>query len=93
MTHDVLASLLAMALGGAGFAVGLAYFAALKWTVRLYGSPDGSFAAAALTIGRLVGVAILLVLAAKLGAVALLAAFLGFLVARSVALHRARRAG
>lgn len=91
-THDAVASVLAVSACAAGFAVGLAYFAALKRTVNLFGSGGGRLVAAALSIGRLVGMAGFLGLTAMLGAVPLLAAFLGFLAARAVAVRAVRRA-
>jgi F1-F0 ATPase (N-ATPase) AtpR subunit len=90
--RDALASVLAVSACAAGFAVGLAYFAALKRTVKLFGSGGGRLMAAALIIGRLAGMAVFLGLAAMLGAVPLLSAFLGFLAARAVAVRAVRRA-
>lgn len=78
----------------AGFAFGLVYFAMLRRTTAgLYGSGHSWFEPAMLILGRIAGAAILLTFAAKLGAGPLLAAFLGFLLARSAALHTARRSG
>lgn len=81
------------AISVAGFAVGLVYFAMLRRTAELYGAGRGWLGPAALTLGRVAGVAILLAFAAKLGAGPLLAAFLGFLVARMAMLHTVRRSG
>jgi hypothetical protein len=44
-------------------------------------------------VGRFAGVLAFLTVAAKLGAVALLAAFVGFLLARSVVLRLAQKTG
>jgi NhaP-type Na+/H+ or K+/H+ antiporter len=95
MTHGGLASAATLALATAltGFAFGLVYFAALKRTVALYGAGRGWLGPTALTLGRLAVAVVLLVLAARLGAVPLLAAFAGFLAARALALRAARRAG
>ena len=87
----VTAPMLASAMAAAGLTVGLSYFALLRRTVQLYGSGHIHLASVALTLARLVGAAVFLAFAARLGATSLLAAFLGFLAARSVALRRARR--
>lgn len=73
-----------------GFALGLAYFAALRRTVTLFAAGRGWLAPVALTLGRLAAAIIVLGLAAKLGATALLAMFVGFLVARAVAVRTGR---
>jgi hypothetical protein len=95
MTHEAPTSILAVAsaLAVAGFAVGLAYFAMLRRTVSLYGSGNRRLAPAALTIGRIAGAAAFLLLAARLGPLPLLATYLGFLLARGLALRAARRTG
>jgi hypothetical protein len=76
-----------------GFMFGLLYFATLKRTVALFATGCGWFDPVALTLGRTGAAVVFLALAAKLGAASLLAAFLGFLLARSMALAAARRAG
>jgi hypothetical protein len=81
------------AISVAGFAAGLVYFAMLRRTAELCGSACGWLGPAALTLGRVAGAAILLAFAAKLGAGPLLAAFLGFLLARTAMLHTVRRSG
>lgn len=83
----------AAAMAAAGLVFGLGYFAALRRTVHLFGSGRGRFAPAALTLGRILAAVVFLLSAARLGALALLAAFLGFLLARALALRAARRAG
>ena len=76
----------------AGLVFGLVYFASLKRSVTLFVGGKGWFGPLALTLGR-IGVAVaFLYVAAKLGAAPLLAAFIGFLMARVLAL-RERRAG
>lgn len=92
MTHtDWISSLTIMAIGG--FAFGLLYFAALKRTVLTLASHRGVLAPLSLTLGRVAAAVGFLALAARLGAAPLLAAFVGFLVARAVALRRERRIG
>jgi hypothetical protein len=84
----------AVIMGPAGTAFGLAYFTALRRTVGLYrGNNDGALAPVAFTLGRIAGAVIFLALAARLGAEPLIGAFLGFLVARAIALRLARRGG
>jgi len=70
-----------------GVGLGLAYFAALRWTVSLYAAGGGWRVPAMLTLGRIAAAAGIFGLAARLGALPLLAAFLGFLIARSIALR------
>jgi len=77
----------------AGFLFGRAYFAMLRWTVASFAARQGWFGPLALTLGRIAAAVVLFAIAARLGAAALLAAFLGFLVARAVAVGAARRAG
>ena len=84
---------LAMIAGCAGFALGLAYFAMLRRTVASLATRRGWMRPLSLTLGRIAAAVILFAGAAKLGAAALLAAFLGFLAARALALGAARRAG
>jgi F1F0 ATPase subunit 2 len=90
----VLASTQALALAGAvtGFAGGLVYFAALGRTVTLLASGKSWLGALALSLGRLGTAVIVLLLLSRLGAAPLLAALLGFLAARAVALRAVRRA-
>lgn len=93
MTHETLIadSSLAVTMTVLGIAFGLAYFAALRRTVARFATGGGWFVPVALTLGR-IGLAVLLLgLAAKLGAVALLATFAGFLIARTLALRAGRR--
>lgn len=89
MTREI-ASLatVASAMAFAGCVMGLVYFLALRRTASLFAAGTGWARPLALSLGRIVMAVVLLALAARLGAVALLAAFLGFLAARAVALHR-----
>ena len=83
---------LAAAAAAAGILLGLAYFACLRRTILLFAAGRGWARPAALTLAR-IGIAVLvLVIAARAGAVPLLAAFAGFLVARAIALRPARSA-
>lgn len=66
-----------------GFVFGIAYFIALRRTVSLFVASGGWWELSALTLGRLVAIAVFFMLLARLGAVPLLAAFLGFLLARA----------
>jgi hypothetical protein len=83
----------AMVMASAGFAFGLVYFAALKRTVAVLASDRGLLAPLALTAARFAAAVAFLGMTAKLGAPALLAAFVGVLLARSAALRLARRSG
>ena len=75
----------------AGVVVGLVHFAALWRSIELYSAGRGQLAAAALTLGRVAGTIVFFGLAARLGALPLLASFFGFLLARTLALRAARR--
>jgi hypothetical protein len=75
----------------AGFAFGLLYFAAMRRTALFLAMRRGWLVPAGLTVGRMLAAAGFLVLAAKLGAAPLLAAFIGILLARAVALRIAGR--
>jgi hypothetical protein len=74
----------------AGLLLGIAYFRALRRSVLLFVG-GGRWPAVALTLVRLVATVALLVLAARLGPLPLLAAFLGFLASRLLALRSWRR--
>jgi N-ATPase, AtpR subunit len=73
----------------AGFVFGLVYFVALKQTVILFVSGRGRLGPLAFTLGRMATAVSFLGLAAKFGAVSLLAALMGFWLARAVALRTA----
>jgi hypothetical protein len=74
-------------MGPAGTAFGLAYFTAYR------ANNQSALAPVAFTLGRIAGAVIFLALAARLGAEPLIGAFLGFLVARAIAVRPARRGG
>ena len=76
----------------AGLAFGFAYFAVLRRTVDLYAARHGLLVPAILTVGRLATAILFLAIAARIGALPLLLAFLGFLVARALVFLRARGA-
>jgi hypothetical protein len=92
MSHDTAAAAaLAAILGLAGGIFGLVYFAALRRTTALLAAGAGWSGPLALTLARILGALAFLTLAARLGAVPLLAAFAGFLAARAITLRFARR--
>jgi N-ATPase, AtpR subunit len=77
----------------AGLGFGGGYFATMRRTVVLYGAHSTRLVPIALTLGR-IGAAILFFgLAVQFGAPSLLAAFLGFLWARLLALRAAQSIG
>ena len=78
---------LAAAVGVAGLAAGLAYFALLRRTAVLFLVPGGGRTALLLTAVRMAAAGLLLWLAARQGALPLLAALGGFVVARMIALR------
>jgi F1F0 ATPase subunit 2 len=73
-----------------GIALGLAYFTAMRWSTDAFVKGDDWRQALLLTLARLAGAGIVFVIIAQAGAVALLSAFVGFLVARALALSSAR---
>ena len=85
--------MLALALGLAGVVFGLIYFSLLRRTALVVATGRGWPMAALLTLGRIAGIVVFFALAAKLGAAALLSAFIGFLLARAITMHAARSAG
>ena len=95
MTHNALSidPELTIAMAVAGLAFGWVYFASLKHSVALFVGGKGWLGPLALTLGRIGAAGAFLLVAAKLGAAPLLAAFIGFLMARALALRAERRAG
>jgi hypothetical protein len=91
MNHIPLVVGLTMA--GVGLVCGLVYFSILRRTAVLLSSGQGRFTPLALTLGRLALATFVLASAARMGAVPLLAAFAGFLLARALALRSPRRSG
>jgi hypothetical protein len=94
MIHRVtdVPAVIAALCGGGGIVLGLLYFAALRRSVAIFTDGGGWFAPAALTLLRIAGIVIALGVAAKLGAIPVLAVFLGFLIARGISLRLAREA-
>ena len=84
--------ILAAAMIIAGFVFSLGYFHVMQQSVARFAAGRGWGVPAALTLGRLIAVTLFLAAAAKLGAAALIAAFAGFLAARAISLHKAKRA-
>jgi F1F0 ATPase subunit 2 len=84
--------LLALVLSsGIGLVLGLAHFDGLRRDTRRYLARGMSPGAVAAHAGRLLATAAVLVLVARSGAIPLVAALAGFLVARFVAVTRAER--
>jgi hypothetical protein len=77
----------------AGLAFGFIYFGMLRRTVEFYSSRYNWFWPTVLTFGRIAGAAMLFSCAAKSGAAPLIAACLGFLLARAAALYTVHRSG
>ncbi len=76
----------------AGLAFGLAYFSVLRRTVELYATGHGILVPAVLTLGRLAAAILLLGVTARVGILPLLVSFIGFLLARALALRGVRGA-
>jgi len=91
-TALITATGIAVLMAFGGFAMGLLYFAGLRRTVDLIVSGRERFSHLALTLGRIAAAAVCLAFAGVVGAVPLLATLLGFLLARNLAMHAARRA-
>lgn len=81
------------ALALAGLVFGLGYFRLVRWSVSQFSNGGHWLAPTVLTLGRIAAAVGLLALAAQLGAGPLLGAFIGFLLARTIALRGARRTG
>jgi hypothetical protein len=65
----------------------------LRRTVDLFASGRGWLEPAGLMLARITGAVVVLTFMARLGAMLLLAGFLGFLLARAITLRSARRTG
>jgi hypothetical protein len=89
IVHAELTVLMALA----GLMFGLLYFAALKRSVTLLVGGEGWLGPLALTLGRIGTAAAFLLATANIGVAPLLAAFVGFLIARALALRMERRIG
>ena len=75
----------------AGFALGIAYFASLRRDVHLSVARHAWLRYIVWALMRIAAAALFFTFAARWGLPALIAAFAGFLAARTLALHRARR--
>lgn len=84
--------LLAPFFAAAGAAFGWSYFAALWRGVAVHAVPGGAWRCAVWLLARLAAAALFFTLCAHWGAWPLLAAFLGFVGFRHVAVRAARRA-
>jgi len=95
MSSSTLTSILisTLVMTSAGLVLGLMYFRMLRWTVENIVGGRGGLWSAALTVGRFVCALVVLTVAAKSGAVALLAALAGFSLARLIALRVVWRTG
>ncbi len=82
--------LVGAAMAGAGLGFGLLYFRLMRLTVVALVSRGGWLRPVALTAIRVIAAVAAFALAAKLGAVPLLAAFGGLLIARRVSLRSTR---
>ena len=91
MTADLATLSVTAAVACAGLGFGFAYFALVRKTALLFVAPQGRAVAFGLTLGRMAAAALLLWLAARLGALPLLGGLAGFLVARYAALRRHRK--
>lgn len=76
----------------AGLGFGLGYFAALRRTVTGFAAGSGWLLPATLTLGRFAAALLFFGVAASLGRLPLLLAFLGFLTGRVLVLRAVRRA-
>lgn len=89
---SIVALLLACGAALIGFASGLAYFHALRRTVDLFTAGRGWVGPVGLTLARISGAIIVLIVLALHGAIPLLAGFSGFLLARKIATRPRQRA-
>jgi len=94
MNATEVASLLVLASSAAliGLACGLAYFHALRKTIDLFTAGRGWLWPLGLTLARILAAIVVLTLLARLGALALLAGFAGFLLAKMIATRSGHRA-
>jgi F1F0 ATPase subunit 2 len=74
-----------------GFALGALHFVGLRFNTALYLAPDRRALAFGLHTARMALVVAALVLVARIGAVPLVAAFVGFLASRYAVATRVRR--
>ena len=87
--HKLLANAIDAAIGAAaGGLLGLTYFSMLHRAVRTFVARPSWLRLLGLSTARIISAAALLTMFAKVGAAALLASLLGFLLARTRLLHR-----
>lgn len=92
ITHDTILTLwLDAALLVAGFALGTGYFASLRHGLELSVARRACSPYMLLALARLAAAALFFTFAVRWGLPPLLAAFVGFLAARQLALHSARK--
>lgn len=84
--------LVGAAMAGAGFGFGLLYFRLMRLTVASFVSSGSWLRPVALTAFRVVAAIAVFAVAARLGAIPLLATFGGLLIARRVSLRSVREA-
>jgi hypothetical protein len=82
---------LTILMAGIGLAFGSVYFSALRRAVTQFVGGKGWIGPLALTLGRIGAAVGLLLVATKLGAAPLLGTFIGFLMARALALRAGRK--
>jgi F1F0 ATPase subunit 2 len=75
-----------------GALIGVAYFSALGWNVRLYTGAGPGWSALLVHLMRLLALGAALTLCARQGASALLSSVVGFELMRKVAINQQRRA-
>jgi len=83
---------LAVLFAAGGLAFGWGYFAALQRGIDAYAAQGAVFKSLLWMLARLAAAALFFVFAVRWGAWPLVAAFLGFLAARQIAVRNARRA-
>jgi F1F0 ATPase subunit 2 len=75
-----------------GASIGVAYFAALGWNVRLYAGHGAGWKALLLHLSRLAVAVAAFTLCARQGAVPVLASFAGFVLIRMISVNHYRLA-
>lgn len=87
------AFLVALLMAFVGLASGMVYFRGLRLGVDIFVAGHGWLMPTGLTIARITGLIGILSLATLLGPIALIACFLGFLLARAITLRSLRKDG
>jgi F1F0 ATPase subunit 2 len=87
--HQLAMSLIAIAVSfAAGLLAGAFHYLTLWWNVRLFTAGGSALKAVAIQLARLALIATVLIVVTRFGALPLLAAMLGLLASRAVALRR-----